>query len=184
MRTRRFGGMVWLAAVLLLAGLVNAPGANAESLGSYAGWRLPINLAAAQTPMEAQMLGEQPFQTRSAPQTETSFALPHNLKFRISVHYNQAPAVEPARPESSLLFKYSMDYRLLPNLKVGLNGYLYRRDAGEGFSFSRPLGDKAMGFGPGIQYDLGRWSFMLRSQVESNPRGEDLQNWFRVWYAF
>jgi hypothetical protein len=41
-----------------------------------------------------------------------------------------------------------------------------------------------MGFGPGIQYDLGRWSFMLRSQVESNPRGEDLQNWFRVWYAF
>ncbi len=184
MGTRRLGGRAWLAAVLLLSGLFNAPAATAESVVSNAGWRLPINLAAAQTPMEAQMLGEQPFQTRSAPKTETSFALPNNLKLRISVHYNQAPALDPAMPESSLLLKYSMDYHLLPNLKVGLNGYLYRRDAGEGFSFSRPLGDKAMGFGPGIQYDLGRWSFMLRSQVESNPRGEDLQNWFRVWYAF
>ena len=61
MRTRRFGGKAWLAAVLLLSGLFNAPGANAGPLGSYAGWRLPINLAAAQTPMEAQMLGEQPY---------------------------------------------------------------------------------------------------------------------------
>jgi hypothetical protein len=45
-----------------------------------------------------------------------------------------------------------------------------------------------MGIGPELKYDLGRWSFLLKSQIEAGNRDQnqnkDLQNWFRVWYAF
>ena len=44
-----------------------------------------------------------------------------------------------------------------------------------------------MGLGPGIKYDLGRWSFLVKSQMETgnrDQRADGLQNWFRVWYAF
>jgi hypothetical protein len=154
--------------------------------------------------MEAQMLGEKPFQAQP-PRPETpllpstpglsldseggaTIRLPHNLEMRISVLYSREPSLEPQRrPESSsLLLKYAMEYRLLPNLQVGLSGYLYRPDGGEGFSFGRAFGDRVMGVGPGLKYDLGRWSFVIRSQFEpgSRDRGDNLQNWFRVWYAF
>jgi len=73
---------------------------------------------------------------------------------------------------------------VLPNLQVGLNGYLYR-PADDGLSFQRPPGHR-LGFGPELKYNLGQWSFLVKSQVESGnrDRGEGLQNWFRVWYAF
>jgi hypothetical protein len=43
-----------------------------------------------------------------------------------------------------------------------------------------------LGVGPELKYDLGRWNFLLKSQLETGNRdqGKDLQNWFRVWYAF
>ena len=68
--------------------------------------------------------------------------------------------------------KSSLDYRLLPNLQVGLNTYLYRPDAGDNLSLSRPFGDRVMGLGPGIKYDLGRWSFILKSQLETGNRDQ------------
>jgi hypothetical protein len=80
-----------------------------------------------------------------------------------------------------------MDYRVLANLRVGLNSYLYRPSE-EAFAFQRPLASQLLGVGPELKYDLGRWSFLLKSQVETGNRnpgqGKDLQNWFRVWYAF
>ena len=43
------------------------------------------------------------------------------------------------------------------------------------------------GPGPGIKYDLGRWSFLLKTQLETGnqDRGADgMQSSVRVWYAF
>jgi len=202
------GGMAWLAAAFWLAGLMSpavAKAADVDAWGIPPGWRLPIIRAAAQTPMEAQMSGEKPFQAQPSLRPErltlpgtvpglaldgeggATLRLPHHLEMRISFLYNRDSSSwdSQKRGDSSLLMKYSMDYRLLPNLQVGLNGYLYRPDAGEGFAFQRPFGDRVMGLGPGLKYDLGSWSFVLKSQLETGgPKGEDLQNWFRVWYAF
>jgi len=110
--------------------------------------------------------------------------LPHNLEMNISILYRRDPAqLNPSGP-SDLLHNYALNYRLLPNLWVGLNGYLYH-PSDEGFNFPRPLHRRVMGLGPGLKYNLGRWNFVFKTQVESGgPKGEDVQNWFRVWYAF
>jgi hypothetical protein len=200
-------GRAGLAAVIVLVSLTCAPlpGLAAE------GWErggMPLILVGAQTPMEAQMLGEKPFQSHPAPGSPgtgflsnlasglqldqdggAALKLSHNLEMRISVLYDRDPArLEPQkRNETSLLMKSSIDYRLLPNLQVGLNAYLYRPDSGDSLSLSRQFGDRLMGLGPGLKYDLGRWSFMLKSQLEtgSRERGADgMQSSVRVWYAF
>lgn len=166
---------------------------------------MPSLQLSAQTSMEAQMLGEKPFQTRTAPTNPwaallsgtglqvqdggTALKLPLNLEMQISVHYNREPAqLEPQKRSDSLLMNSSLDYRLLPNLKVGLNAYLYRPDA-DNLSLARPFGDRVMGLGPGIKYDLGRWSFLLKTQLETGTtRGEHnpggMESSVRVWYAF
>lgn len=206
-------GMAWLAVAIWLVSLMWAPlpgmAAEGDAWSNPVSVRLPLLQTAAQTPMEAQMLGEKPFQANPSllrpeksllPETPglaldddggAALRLPYNFEFRISVLYDREPAspLDPKRrKDSPMLFKYSMDYRLLSNLQVGLNGYLYHPYADEGFSFQRPLGDRdrVLGLGPGIRYDLGHWSFVLKSQLETGnrDRGDNLQNWFRVWYAF
>ena len=200
-------GIAWLAAIIVLVSLTCAPlpGLAAE------GWEkggIPLILVGAQTPMEAQMLGERPFQSRPPPfnpgqallsgagaslqmdqDGAATLKLPLNLEMHISVLYDREPGrLEPQkRNESSLLMKSSLDYRLLPNLQVGLNAYLYRPDSSDNLSLSRQFGDRFMGLGPGIKYDLGRWSFMLKSQLETGSRergGDGMQSSVRVWYAF
>ena len=113
--------------------------------------------------------------------------LPLNTELNISIRYNREPGPADPQPlnKSPLYMKYAVDYRLVPNLRVGLNSYLYR-PAEEGFAFQRPMGNQLLGVGPELKYDLGRWSFLLKSQLETGNRdqGKDLQNWFRVWYAF
>lgn len=200
-------GMIWLAVPFWLISLMWLPlpgmAAELEAWGSAAGWRPPLFAATAPTPLEAQILGEKPFQAQSSLHHDSLlpgfplgmaldgesavFRLPKNLEFRISFLYNGQSSLESkARSDSSLLFKYSMDYRLLPNLQVGLHGYLYHPKAEDGLAFPRTFGDRVMGVGPGIKYDLGRWSFLIKSQLETGnrDRGDGLQNWFRVWYAF
>jgi hypothetical protein len=203
---RRRWGIIWLAATIWLAVLICAhlPAMAVNDPWEITpGGRLPWLLVAAQTPLETQMLGEKPFKVSPSPLRPESLLhssptlipdrdggatlrLPYDLEMRISVLYQREPgALEPqGRKDATLLFKYAMDYRLLPNLQVGLNGYLYRAE--EGFSFQRPYSERLLGVGPGIKYDLGRWSFLLKSQLETGhkDRGDDLQNWFRVWYAF
>ena len=200
-------GIASLAAIIVLVSLTCAPltGLAAE------GWEkggMPLTLAGAQTAMEAQMLGEKPFQSRPAPINPGAdflsnlasglqmdqdggavMKLSHNLEMRISVLYDSEPGrIEPQkRNESSLLMKSSLDYRLLPNLQVGLNADLYRPDSGDSLSLSRAFGDRVMGLGPGIKYDLGRWSFMLKSQLETgnrDQRADGMQSSVRVWCAF
>ncbi|MDP3183578.1 MAG: transporter [Desulfobaccales bacterium] len=204
---QRRWGIAWLAATVWLAGFISAPltalAADRDAFGTAFGSSLPFLKVAAQTPLETQMLGEKPFQAPTPsliPESLLSsppalipdrdggatLRLPHNLELRISVLYKREPAALEVqrRSDSSLMFKYAMDYRLLPNLQVGLNGYLYRAE--EGFSFPRTSGDRLLGVGPGIKYNLGSWSFILKSQLETGnrERGDGLQNWFRVWYAF
>lgn len=200
-------GIAWLAAILVLVSLTCAPLPGLAAEGWEKGGR-PLILAGAQTAMEAQMLGEKPFQSHPAPfdpgqallsgagaslqmdqDGAATLKLPLNLEMRISVLYDREPGrIEPQkRNESSLLMKSSLDYRLLPNLQVGLNAYLYRPEAGDGLSLSRQFGDRVMGLGPGIKYDLGRWSFMLKSQLETGNRersADGMQSSVRVWYAF
>jgi hypothetical protein len=110
-----------------------------------------------------------------------------NVQVRITFLYGgEGPAGGVERPaEPNLLFKSSLDYSLLPNLQVGLSGFLYH-SAADGRYFQRRYGDVILGMGPGIRYDLGRWSLTLQSQYGSGGRDhkEGLQNWFRVWYAF
>jgi hypothetical protein len=161
---------------------------------------MPILAAAAQTSMEAQMLGERPTQSRPVtPQSylkeispnwsqsgnATTLRLPKN--FAISFRYNSdKPAADiEGLIKSPLLFKYSMDYCLLPTLRVGLSGFLYQPPA-DHLSILRQQNDLVMGWGTSLNYDLGRWSFTFQSQVDKGrpEEGKDIQSWLRVWYAF
>ena len=198
-------GIARLAAIVGLALIICLPGKGAAAESGFlrsTDWRAPILAAAASSPLEAQMLGEKPDLSSpnklkildSAPgmkidrENGATLKLPQNLELNISFRYNRnAPSLDPRRPsDTQPLFNYSMDYRLHPNLKVGLSGYLYYPYAEQGFSLNRSFGDRVMGLGPGVKYDLGRWSFVFKSQVETGnrDRGDDLQNWVRVWYAF
>jgi hypothetical protein len=198
-------GTIWLAALIITVSVMGAPLA-VKAADAWEKSGMPVAQLGSQSPMEAQMLGEKPFQARPAPTTSgaallsdklpgfrlgqdggAALKLPFNLEMQISVRYNREPAaLEPQKRSDSLLMNSSLDYRLLPNFKVGLNAYLYRPDPGDKLSSLRPFDDRVMGLGPGIKYDLGRWSFLLKSQVEtgSRERGSDLQNTLRVWYAF
>ncbi len=155
----------------------------------------PLAPITSQGPLEAQILGERPSRSPASGllpvpsadrEGETAVRLPGNLELRISFLYDgDRAALRPERPiQSYTLFSYSMDYRLRPNLQVGLSGFLYQPPTDHQL-FQRRYGSMIMGLGPGLKYDLGRWSFTFRSQFETSPqRGENLQNWFRVWYAF
>ncbi len=197
MQARR--GMAWLLAALWLAVMLCIPLSGWAS-GSSGNWLIPQYVADIQSSMGVQMLGEKaappprpglPLVPEVPPSLRldsgsSSLKLPYNLEMNISVLYHRDPTpLEPPRlSESPLLMKYSMDYRLLPNLQVGLNGYLYRPSE-DSFALARRPGSR-LGFGPQLKYNLGRWSFLLKGQVETGDRdrGDDLQNWFRVWYAF
>jgi hypothetical protein len=191
-------GRAWLAALVVMVSLTcaSAPGLAGDT------WEqggMPLALTAAQTPMEAQMLGEKPFHSSFPPSSLFPGALsglqleedggaivklPLHLEMRISVLYNREPTpIEPQKLSDSRLMNYSLDYCFLPNLRVGLNAYLYRADAADN-PLTRQFSGRAMGLGPGIKYDLGHWSFLLKSQMETGSQRNDLQNWFRVWYAF
>lgn len=199
-------GMAWLAAFFWVAVIICLPGKGIAAEAGFlrsTDWRSPLLLAAAPSPLDAQMLGEKPVPSASNKLNlldrtsgmkidgagSATLKLPQNLELNISFLYNRdASSLDPRRPSGSLpFFNYSMDYRLLPNLKVGLSGYLYYPYADQSFSLSRPFGERVMGLGPGIRYDLGSWSLVFKSQLETGgtrDRGDDLQNWFRVWYAF
>jgi len=194
-------GTIWLAALLVIGSLLCSPGAaGAADIWGKGG--LFLSQLSAQTPLEAQMLGEKSFpaptksgaafwsEALSGVQLNqdgtAALKLPFNLEMQISVHYQREPVtLESQKGSDSLLMSSSLNYLLLPNLKVGLNAYLYRPDPGDRLSL-RPFGDQVMGLGPGLKYDLGRWSFLLRSEVETGNQhgGSDLQHWFRVWYAY
>jgi hypothetical protein len=126
---------------------------------------------------------------RNSHQMTAKFQFTPSTELRVSFLYNQdqPPGQSSIGPASHLLFRYSLDYCIMPTLKVGLSGYLYKPPT-DYFSWRSNLNfaDPVYGFGPGIKYDLGRWSFLLRSQLETGARerGESLHNWFRVWYAF
>ncbi|MCK9378358.1 MAG: hypothetical protein M0P73_19745 [Syntrophobacterales bacterium] len=200
-------GIAWLLTAFWLVAALCAPAPAATGDSAYRS--LPIRPIEAQTSLETQMLGEKPLKAPnlsnpllpgSVPSLQlhqdggdASVKLPKKLELNISIRYNRDPS--PAEPQrlhdSPLYMKYSMDYRLLSNLRVGLNSYLYRPSE-EGFPFQRPMVNQVVGFGPQIKYDLGRWSFLVKSQMESGSltpagnlnRSDDLQNWLRVWYAF
>lgn len=192
-------GIAWLATVIWLLAATWVP---ALAAGDPAYRSIPILPIEAQSSLETQMLGEKPTKPFShfsgiqgIPSVQFHFDgdatlnLPRNLEFNISIRYNREPSAPeaPRLNNSPLYMKYAVDYRLLANLRVGLNSYLYR-PAEEGFPFQRSMANQLMGVGPELKYDLGRWSFLLKSQMETGNRdqnqGKDLQNWFRVWYAF
>jgi hypothetical protein len=193
--------MAWLALILGLALYIFLPG-KATAADSGAGWRYPSTVLTGSSSLDAQKLGEKPlFATPNKlgilkspgtaeidQESTTTLKLPHNLEMNVSFLYNgDKPSLDPRRQKNSLpLFNYSMDYRLLPNFKVGLSGYLYYPDADQSFFLNRPYGEKVLGLGPGLKYDLGRWSFVFKSQMETGNRdkGDNFQNWLRVWYAF
>jgi hypothetical protein len=151
--------------------------------------------------LEAQMLGEKPQTPPSSrlrilhtipdleagPEGGATLRLPKNLELKVSFLYNRDPAsLEQRRQESQALLNYSLDYRLFPNLQVGLSGYLYYPRAEQGFPLGRGPGERIMGLGPGLKYDLGQWSFVMKMQLEpgAGDRPGKVQNWLRVWYAF
>lgn len=200
-------GMAWLVAACLLVSVICTPlpglAAGRSSWNPAADSRLPIFLVGTQSSLEAQMLGEKPATARApglgallpevAPSLHVdqdgaaTLRLPYDLEMKISFLYNgESSSLDTLRlKESPLFMKYSMGYRVLPNLRVGLNSYLYR-PADDGPAFPNTYSRQLMGFGPEIKYDLGRWSFLLKSQMETGNRShaEGLQNWFRIWYAF
>lgn len=196
-------GKIGLAALIVMVSFIGAPLA-VSAADAWEKGGMPSFQLVAQTSLEAQMLEDKPFQTRKAPANPgaallsgnglqldkdggAALKLPLNLEMHISVHYQEPAQVEPQKRSDSLLMSSSLDYRLLPNLKVGLNAYLYRPDASDNLSLTRPYGDRVMGLGPGIKYDLGRWSFLMKTQLETGnrDRGADgLQSSVRIWYAF
>ncbi len=191
-------GIAWLAAAILLLSSMCAPGLAAGDFAFRPYNLLPVS---GHTSLESQMLGEKPISPGGTMHPglqgtslklhneggDANIKLPFNTELNISIRYNRDPSPADPQPlsKSPLFMKYAVDYRLLPNLRVGLNSYLYR-PAEEGFAFQRSMGNPLMGVGPELKYDLGKWSFLLKSQLETGNRdqGKDLQNWFRVWYAF
>jgi hypothetical protein len=196
--------MARLLAVVGLFCLVLMPGAGWTAATPATNWDWPPSSPhpslqmAAQGPLEAQILADQSspartFQLWSArplfglKQDADTLRLPGNLEVRVSFLYHREHAFfTPDRPiQSHLLFQYSMDYGVLPNLQVGLRGFFYHPQS-EDPALQKRYGSLALGWGPGVKYDLGRWSFTFSSQL--NPgygeQPKDLQNWFRVWYAF
>lgn len=205
MRAKR--GIAWLMGVLLVSLFlpICATAADSYPWAMTAATRPTFLFTEAQSSLEAQMLGERPSAARPAlpsllpegplsvqtnPDGGATVRLPYKFEMNISFLYNREPGAgvldSQKLSDSPLLMKYSMDYRVLPNLQIGLNAYLYR-PADDGLSFQRPFGRQVMGLGPELKYDLGRWSFLLKSQMESGGgpnRTEERQHWFRVWYAF
>lgn len=123
------------------------------------------------------------------PQASATVKFPPDLELRVSFLYdlNNLASQSQRSVHSHLLFKYSMDYRVMPNFQVGLTGYLYQQRSPDFLTFRGPrLDDSVMGLGPGVKYDLGRWSFIFQSQLETGTtdRNDSLNNWFRIWYAF
>jgi hypothetical protein len=194
-------GIAWLLTGIWLVMALWAP-APGLAAGDNALRSLPILPIEAQTSLEAQMLGENPIKpaTPDIPGLQPSLiqqlhrdgqdvrlSLPFSTEMNISIRYNRDtnPVDQKQLGNSPLYMKYAMDYRLLANLRVGLNGYFYRPSE-EQFAFQNRTADHLLGVGPELKYDLGRWSFLLKSQMESGNRDQskDLQNWFRVWYAF
>jgi hypothetical protein len=194
-------GIAWLVTALWLLALICVP-APSLAADDYGLRSLPILPIAAQGSLESQMQGERPLSPASSPfpgiqpvpslqlhneGAEAGIKLPLNTELNISIRYNREPTPGDPQPRSKspLYMKYAVDYRLLPNLRVGLNSFLYRPSE-EAFPFQSSLASPLVGVGPELKYDLGRWNFLLKSQVESGNRdqGKDLQNWFRVWYAF
>jgi hypothetical protein len=191
-------GIAWLVTALWLLMLVCAP-ALASSDSSFRS--IPLLPIAAQSSIDSQMQGEKPLPPASsyfpgvqAPSLQlhneggdAALKLPLNTELNISIRYNREPTPGDPQPlsKSPLYMKYSVDYRLLPNLRVGLNSYLYRPSE-EAFPFQSSMASPLLGVGPELKYDLGRWNFLLKSQLGTGNRdqGKDLQNWFRVWYAF
>jgi hypothetical protein len=191
-------GIAWLVTACWMVLLAITPGLAAPD---YLSQPPPFLTIDSQNSLEAQMLGEKPLKAATSHfpaieaipslqlhgDSDASLKLPRNLELNISIRYNRDPSpAEPPRLKNPTLYmKYAMDYRVLSNLRVGLNSYLYR-PAEEGFAFQRPMANQLMGVGPELKYDLGRWSFLLKSQMQSGnqDQGKDLQNWFRVWYAF
>ena len=189
-------GIAWLLTAFWLLVATCAP---AFAAGNYSFNPLPILPIEAQSSLETQMMGEKPQApavspfpgVQTAPQLhpdgDATIQLPHKFELNISFRYNREPSpAEPQRLKSSPLYmKYAMDYRVLSNLRVGLNSYLYRPSE-EGFAFQPHMANQLLGVGPELKYDLGRWSFLLKSQVETGNlnQNKDLQNWVRVWYAF
>jgi hypothetical protein len=125
----------------------------------------------------------------SPPRVAAKLNLSKNTELRISFLYNKEnPAgMGEATAPSHLLFKYDMDYQLMPNLQVGVSGYLYQPYSSDYMTWrNSKLQEPFLGLGPGIRYNLGRWSFILKSQLQtsSQTRSDSLQSWFRVWYVF
>jgi hypothetical protein len=124
------------------------------------------------------------------PRVAAKLNLSKNSELRISFLYNKenpAGIGDGSSTPSHLLFKYDMDYQLMPNLQVGVSGYLYQPYSSDYMTWrNSKLQEPLLGLGPGIRYNLGQWSFILKSQLQtsSHTRSDSLQSWFRVWYAF
>jgi hypothetical protein len=194
-------GLAWLVTAIWLSMLTCAP-APGLAAGDSLFQPLPLLPISTQSSLETQMQGEKPLPPAGSnfpgispgPSLQlhneggdANLKLPYKTEMNISIRYNREPGLPDPQPltKSPLYMKYAVDYRLMPNLRVGLNSYLYRPSE-DGFAFQRPMANQLLGVGPELKYDLGRWSFLLKSQLETGNRdqGKDLQNWFRVWYAF
>jgi hypothetical protein len=199
MQARR--GIAWLATAIWLLMVTFAPAPGLAAGDSFS-QLLPLLPVSTQSSLETQMQGEKPSLPAGSsfpgipagPSLQlhkeggdASLKLPFKTEMNISIRYNREPNLADPQPltKSPLYMKYAVDYRLMPNLRIGLNSYLYRPSE-EGFAFQRPMANPLLGVGPELKYDLGRWNFLLKSQLETGNReqGKDLQNWFRVWYAF
>jgi len=134
MQARR--GIAWLVTAFWLLWLTCAPAPGLAA--DYAFRSLPILPIEAQGSLEGQMRGEKPLPPAGAnfmglqpgPSLQlhneggdARVNLPLNTELNISIRYNREPGPADPQPlsKSPLYMKYAVDYRLLSNLRVGLN---------------------------------------------------------------
>jgi hypothetical protein len=103
-------------------------------------------------------------------------------------------------PGQEFHFDYSASYALMPNLRLGINGYYYTQTTDDSFdlddSIPAPVQDllradegmhsSVFAAGPGIWYNHKNMFFELRSQFEMSAKNKsEGQNiWFKFIYAF
>lgn len=134
------------------------------------------------------------------PELEFSVKLMYDINTRQDDYCPGPPVLIDRTPGDEFHMDFGASYAVMPNLRVGLNGYYYRQLEDDDFhgmdaypsalrsALSEIEGEQGQvwALGPGIMYQHKNFMATLRGQweFESKNRPEGQNVWFKVIYSF